>query len=119
MARACKVLIVEDEPLIAMMLEDYLLSAGHAVAGTAENVREASALVEAGGFDMAILDVNLDRELVWPVADLLTRRQIPFVVATGGGDDGIPAEHATAPRLNKPYSIDELTGAIESICELI
>src|SRR5689334_23497704 len=78
------ILIVEDEPLIAMMLEDFLDSLGHKVSGTCDTVKCALDEVEKGGFDLAILDVNLKGENVWPVATRLRERNVPFVIATGG-----------------------------------
>jgi CheY-like chemotaxis protein len=107
------VLIVEDEPLIAMMLEDFLDSLGHKVAGTVETVADALARVEQGGFDVAILDVHLkDREKVWPVADLLVNKDIPFVLATGGHIEPPPERHDAAPVLSKPYTIDAIEPAL-------
>ena len=73
MADTRSILIVEDEPLIAMMLEDFLDSLGHKVRGTCETVEGALEEVEKGGFDLAILDVNLKGENVWPVATRLDR----------------------------------------------
>ena len=79
------ILIVEDEPLIAMMLEDFLESLGHVVGATCESVEEALEKVDAGGFDVAIIDVQLkDGKHVWPVADRLAEEGTPFVLATGG-----------------------------------
>jgi CheY-like chemotaxis protein len=107
------VLIVEDEPLIAMMLEDFLDSLGHTVAGTVESVAEALAKVEEGGFDVAIIDVHLkDREKVWPVADRLADSGVPFVLATGGHVEPPPARHADAPVLAKPYTMDSIDPAL-------
>src|SRR6185503_18551328 len=79
------ILIVEDEPLIAMMLEDFLESLGHKVVACCESLEEALGHVEAGGFEVAILDVTLkDGRQVWPVADRLAAAGTPFVLATGG-----------------------------------
>ena len=103
------ILIVEDEPLIAMMLEDFLDSWGHRVVGTAETVAEANARAEAGGF----VDVHLrGGETVWPVADCLTDKGVPFVLATGGHIDPPPARHARVPVLTKPYTIDAIEPAL-------
>jgi CheY-like chemotaxis protein len=110
------VLIVEDEPLIAMMLEDFLDSLGHRIAGTCESVQEALAMVEQGGFDVAIIDVHLKGEHVWPVADRLTEKGIPFILATGGHIAPPPPEHDNAPVLSKPYTIDSITPALEAAC---
>ena len=103
------ILIVEDEPLIAMMLEDFLESLGHTVRGTCETVREALAEAAKGGFDLAILDVNLKGENVWPVAALLREQGVPFVIASGGHVDPPPAEFASVPMIEKPYTIDRVT----------
>ena len=110
------ILIVEDEPLIAMMLEDFLDSLGHSIAGTCESVQEALARVEEGGFDVAIVDVHLKGEHVWPVADRLTEKGIPFILATGGHISPPPEEHANAPVLAKPYTIDSIEPAIDAAC---
>ncbi len=106
------ILIVEDEPLIAMMLEDFLDSLGHQVKGVCESLREARVAVEAGGFDLAILDVNLKGENIWPVASELKALGIPFIVASGGHVDPPPEEFADVPMIDKPYTIDRVTPAI-------
>jgi DNA-binding response OmpR family regulator len=108
------ILIVEDEPLIAMMLEDFLESLGHSVAGTCDSVECALDKVKKGGFDLAILDVNLKGENVWPVASLLRERNVPFVIATGGHVDPPPAEFNDAPVIEKPYTVDRVTPAINA-----
>jgi CheY-like chemotaxis protein len=108
------ILIVEDEPLIAMMLEDFLESLGHDVVGTCETVADALGHVEAGGFDVAIIDVQLkDGERVWPVADRLAAAGTPFVLATGGHVEPPPAAHAGVPVLSKPYTIDAIEPALD------
>jgi len=113
--RSRSVLIVEDEPLIAMMLEDFLDSLGHRVAGTCESVEDALAHVERGEFDVAIIDVQLkDGKTVWPVADRLADSGKPFVLATGGHVEPPPERHAGAPILSKPYTIDAIDPALAS-----
>ena len=108
------ILVVEDEPLIAMMLEDFLESLGHNVSATCDSVADALACADEGGFDLAILDVNLKGEHVWPVAERLRAKNIPFVIATGGHVDPPPPEFATAPTIEKPYTVDRVTPAIEA-----
>ena len=108
------ILIVEDEPLIAMMLEDFILSLGHEVSGSCDSVSSALREIEANEFDLAILDVNLKGESVWPVATALRQRGTPFVLATGGHVDPPPAEFASAPMIEKPYTIDRVTPIIEA-----
>ena len=108
------ILIVEDEPLISMMLEDFLLSLGHQVSAICETVGEALEAVESSSFDVAILDVNLKGESVWPVAARLREQGIPFVLASGGHVDPPPPEFAAVPMIDKPYTIDRVTPAIEA-----
>lgn len=111
------ILIVEDEPLIAMMLEDFLESLGHQVVGTCDSVAAALGFVEKGGFDVAIIDVQLkDGEQVWPVADRLAAAGTPFVLATGGHVEAPPAAHAAAPILAKPYTIDAIEPVLARAC---
>src|SRR3954465_7503624 len=114
MADARSILIVEDEPLIAMMLEDFLDSLGLTITGTCETVQCALDEVEKGGFDLAILDVNLKGENVWPVATKLREKKVPFVIATGGHVDPPPPEFNDAPVIEKPYAVDRVTSAIEA-----
>ncbi len=108
------ILIVEDEPLIAMMLEDFLESLGHSVHATCENVTDAIAQVEQGGFDLAILDVNLNGQTSWPVAHKLRDQGIPFVIATGGHVEPPPAEFVNVPVIEKPYTVDRVSPALEA-----
>lgn len=115
MSHSRAILIVEDEPLIAMMLEDFLDTLGHRVVGTAETVQDAMARIEEGGFDIAIVDVHLkDGERVWPVADRLAAAGLPFILATGGHIEPPPSEHAAAPVLSKPYTIDAIEPALRA-----
>lgn len=107
------ILVVEDEPLIAMMLEDYLDVLGHRVSGTADSVPEALEQVAKGGFDAAILDVHLrSGEASWPVADALVDSDIPFLLATGGLTEQPPVRHANARILTKPFTIDGIRAAL-------
>ena len=108
------ILVVEDEPLIAMMLEDFLETLGHSVHATCESVEGAIAEAEKGGFDVAILDVNLNGETAWPVAHALRNKRIPFVLATGGHVEPPPAEFAGVPVIEKPYTVDRVTPALEA-----
>lgn len=113
---ARRILVVEDEALVAMLVEDALLDAGALVIGPAATVAEALALLEHETPDAAVLDLNLAGETSTPVADALALRGIPFVVATGYGADGLPAGHITVPVLAKPYDPDDLTAALVRLC---
>ncbi|HXG99421.1 MAG TPA: response regulator [Sphingomicrobium sp.] len=108
------ILIVEDEPLIAMMLEDFILSLGYEVAGPCESVSEALAAVASKDFHLAILDVNLQGESVWPVATALRERGIPFLLASGGHVEPPPAEFTNTPMIEKPYTIDRVSPMIDA-----
>lgn len=109
-----RILIVEDEPLIAMMLEDFVETLGHEVAGTADTVGDALDAVGRGEFDVAVLDVTLrDNQPSWPVADALDDGGKPFLLASGGQIDALPGRHAGRPYLTKPYTLDGVQDAIE------
>jgi CheY-like chemotaxis protein len=113
---AKRILIVEDEPLIAMMLEDFLDALDHRVAGTADNVAAALDLIGQGCCDGAIIDVNLRAgETSWPIADRLAEAGIPFVIATGGGGETIAEAHRGRPVLSKPFTMDAVGKALAGL----
>lgn len=98
-----RVLIVEDEPIIAMTLEDMLVDLGCEVVGPASNLVDAQALAESAAIDAAMLDININSGRSYVVADELRRRSVPFAFATGYGEEGIEARGRDAPVLQKPY----------------
>jgi CheY-like chemotaxis protein len=77
-------------------------------------VKEAMGEADKGGFDLAILDVNLKGESVWPVASRLREQGIPFVIATGGHVEPPPPEFAAVPMIEKPYTVDRVTPALDA-----
>ncbi len=102
-----RVLIVEDEVLIGLVLEDILDMLDCTVAGNAATLDEARAQIEAlgpRGFDAAILDVNLGSDPVYPLADEIVALGIPIVFATGSHPDTLPPRFAACPVLEKPYA---------------
>ena len=111
-----RVLIVEDEVLLSMMLEDVFLEAGAHVVGPAATVEQAMALIDSQPIDVALLDVCLRDQRSDPVAKTLRERGVPYVLATGyNNPDG--AELASAPTLRKPYRFEEVEAAlIEALC---
>ena len=116
MATPRSILIVEDEPLIAMMLEDFLEVLDHRVAGTADSVPTALECVAAGGIDAAILDVNLrGGEKSWPIADALKDAGIPFVLASGGSGDSFEEAYRGHPTLEKPFTMDSVRKALDAL----
>jgi CheY-like chemotaxis protein len=107
-----KVLLVEDEAIIAMMAEDMLEDLGCIVAATASTLSEALAEAEKGGFDVALLDINLNGFESLPVAARLRERGCPFIFTTGYGSAGRGSEHGDVPLLTKPYRPNDLGQAI-------
>ena len=110
-----RILVVEDESLIRMLLEDMLADLGHEVVATASSVSTAKELATAGGFDAAILDVNLEGEEVFPVAEILAARSLPFVFASGYGQAALPEKFRDRPTLQKPFQGQQLEAAINRI----
>jgi CheY-like chemotaxis protein len=110
-----KVLIVEDESLLVMVLEDLLPDLGYRVDATANSVETALQALEDNAIDLAILDINLAGEASFPIADALTARGIPFVFATGYGNNIVPPAHASAPLVQKPFGKRELEKALGSL----
>jgi CheY-like chemotaxis protein len=110
-----QILIVEDESMVAMMIEDMLEDLGHKVIATSGRMPDASKLVSDANADLAILDVNLNGEETYPLADSLAARAIPFIFATGYGSSGIKAEWSGVPVLQKPFQSRELAEAINRV----
>lgn len=112
-----RLLVVEDESLIAMLIADMLRDFGCVVVGPASNVEQALALVERDPIDGALLDVNLsDGHRSYPVAETLLKRGIPFAFVTGYGKAGLSADFRGIAVLQKPFVADRLRRLIvESI----
>jgi CheY-like chemotaxis protein len=110
------VLIVEDDPIIALDFEDTILGFGVKTVRSAGNVAAALAAIAARQPDFALLDVALAREKSFAVAERLDALKIPFVFVTGyGGDASVPAAFADRPRLGKPCTADELQAALRRV----
>jgi CheY-like chemotaxis protein len=105
-----RVLIVEDEALVAMLLEDMLIDAGYVVSGTASAIAQALEFVvdAAADFDIAILDVNLRGKPIFPVAEALAEAGKPFVFATGYGAGSLPEAWRDRPTLQKPFGAGDV-----------
>jgi CheY-like chemotaxis protein len=110
-----RILVVEDELMIRMLLEDMLGELGYTIAAEAGRMDEALHAAKTAEFDVAILDVNLNGEPIFPVADLLTARGMPFVFATGYGEQGLPPVHRDRPTLKKPFQLEGLKLMLESV----
>ena len=110
-----RILVVEDEYLVAADLARSLQRHGAEVVGPAPNVQRAMALIERGGrIDGAVLDISLGGEMVYPVADALERANVPFVFATGYDAQSAPGWYAYAPRCEKPIDPVALARALLS-----
>ena len=112
-----RILVVEDEFIVAMMAQDLLMELGATVVGPAATLARALSLAETETLDAAVLDVNMRGERIDPVADLLNGRNIPFVFTTGYGE-GIADRAHQAPILDKPYTQARLAGALERALNL-
>lgn len=106
-----RVLVVEDESLVAMFLEDVLEDLGHQMLGPFSRVDAALAAAQSEDFDVAILDVNVNGQAIFPVAEAIAAREIPFIFSTGYGQKSLPEEYRSRPTLDKPF----LPGDVEAV----
>jgi DNA-binding response OmpR family regulator len=114
-AQVRRALVVEDEVMIAMYVEDLLMELGYEVAGIATGFDQALPLAKEGDFDLAVLDINLDGRLSFPIADVLRERGIPFLFASGYGSKGMIDDYRNAVRIQKPFLSHDLAQAIAKI----
>jgi DNA-binding response OmpR family regulator len=111
-----RILVVEDDMLIAAFIEEVLHGLGCVVVGPASKLDCALQLANDETFDAAILDVTIRGGQVFPVAERLRSRRIPFVLATGYGDWALPASFQGQIRLTKPFTIQELETEMQTLC---
>ncbi len=107
-----RVLVVEDEALVAMLIEEYLSEFGCVIAYSARRVANGLESVSAGGIEAAVLDVNVAGQSVSPIAQALDEKKIPFLFASGYGARGVDARWASRPVLQKPFSSNDLRLAL-------
>jgi DNA-binding response OmpR family regulator len=112
-----RVLIVEDEMLVAVLIEDLMAELGCSTVGPCGSVAMALDTIRTESFDLAVLDVNLDGELVYPVAEALAERQIPFLFLSGYGDEAIPPGHRDWRVCAKPFRADDLANMMSAALE--
>jgi DNA-binding response OmpR family regulator len=110
-----RILVVEDEYLIRMLLEDMLADLGHEISAGVGTIAEASDLAASSDFDAAILDVNLDGKQIFPVADILIKRGKPFVFVTGYGEGSLPDPYRGRPALQKPFQAAQLEATLAGL----
>jgi CheY-like chemotaxis protein len=115
-ARTTRLLIVDDEMLVAMLIEDMALELGYEVIGPAMTLPHALELANDTDIDCAILDVNLGNGVnSGPVAELLAQRGVPFLFATGYGAQGVAEHYRAAKILQKPFALHELKRALHQV----
>jgi CheY-like chemotaxis protein len=110
-----RILVVEDELMIRMLLDGMLEDIGYTMTAEAGAIEEAVALAKKGDFDAAILDVNLNGQPITPVVEALIERGLPFVFATGYGARGVPEAYRNNPTLQKPFQTEALEQALKAI----
>jgi len=113
--RGRHILVVEDEPLVSMMIEDALVEAGGNVIGPAGTAEEALKLLERADVQCAVLDIKLMNGSSQPVAQVLAHRGIRFIVVTGIDESQVPPEYKGAPVVQKVFAAHELVGAVAGI----
>ena len=107
-----RVFIVEDETIVAMLIEEFVLDLGWEVAGVAASVEAALSALDGADVDMVILDVNLQGTKSFPVAEFLKARGLPFVFATAYGRPGLEGKFEDVPLVRKPYGQADLARVV-------
>lgn len=110
-----RVLLVEDEVIVAMYVEDVLNDLGCEVIEIATSLPQALAAAREDDFDFAVLDINLAGETSFPVADVLRERRIPFLFISGYTSGGVTEQYRNEARLRKPFRAVDLERAIGSL----
>jgi CheY-like chemotaxis protein len=114
--RPRRVLVVEDEVIVGMLLEDMLGELGCEVAAISTHLEQALQLARTLDIDLAILDVNLRGTQSFPVADVLSVRSVPFLFATGYGAQILKPPYSGTPTLQKPFQLDDLRQILALSC---
>ena len=113
-SKKCRVLFVEDEPLVAMLIEDMLLDLGIEVVGPASKLETALELARSADMEAAVLDINIGGALTFPVADLLLERSVPVIFATGYGSSVLPERFRSTQTLQKPFDQLQFAKALQA-----
>jgi CheY-like chemotaxis protein len=110
-----RILVVEDSPVVGPFTADILADLGCEVIGPAPNMATARELAEAGAFDAALMDVHIRGERVFPLCELLDAKGVPFVLTSGYADWHMPEKWDGRPRLQKPYTVEQVGQALASL----
>jgi CheY-like chemotaxis protein len=116
MAEGLRVLLIEDEIMVALLLEDMLADLGHTIVGPVGRLDKALEAARKEAFDLAFLDVNIDGREVYPVAETLAARGIPFIFVTGYGRAGLRPPYRDRPTLQKPFRRLDLHQLVAEVC---
>jgi CheY-like chemotaxis protein len=110
-----RVFVVEDENLVALILEEMLIDLGHDVVGPVSRLSSALEMAQREDIDVAILDINIGGRESYPIADVLIARAIPVIFATGYHREKLPEVYRGRPMLNKPYQQDDVQDIFATI----
>jgi CheY-like chemotaxis protein len=110
-----RILVVEDSPVLAPFTVDVLDELGCEVVGSAPNMAVAREMVEAGGFDGALMDIHIRGERIFSLCEVLAAKGVPFVLTSGYADWTMPEKWNDRPRLQKPYTIEQVEEALSSL----
>jgi CheY-like chemotaxis protein len=110
--KGLRVLVVEDEALVGLLVEDFLKGFGCRTIGVAASTTDALGLIQAEAIDVAVIDLKLEGEMAYPLADALKTAGVPFVFATGVLANEIDGGYAHVPVVGKPFEEGELRGAL-------
>jgi CheY-like chemotaxis protein len=114
--RKHRILVVEDEAMISMLLEDMVLDCGGEIVGPVARFDDALELARRAEFGVAVLDLNLNGTLSYPIAEVIRQRGIPVIFATGYGADGLLDRFRDCPTLQKPFSQQDFAEAVAAAC---
>jgi CheY-like chemotaxis protein len=114
--RKHRILVVEDEAMISMLLEDMVLDCGGEIVGPVARFDDALELAHKAEFGVAVLDLNLNGTLSYPIADVIRERGIPVIFATGYGANGLLDRFRDCPTLQKPFSQQDFAQAVAAAC---
>ena len=110
-----RILVVEDSPVVAPFTADVLDELGCIVVGPAPNMAAARELVEGGEFDAAMMDIHIRGAHVFPLCEMLESKNVPFLLTSGYADWQMPEKWEGRPRLQKPYTIDQVEKALNAL----
>jgi CheY-like chemotaxis protein len=114
-----RILVVEDEAMVGLLLEDMVRNSGGEIVGPVAKFEEALELARNAVFDIAVLDLNLNGTLSYPIAEVVRGRGIPIIFSTGYGSEGLRESFRDLPVLQKPFSQGDFAQAVSAACALL